>query len=76
MDFRIAWRTLVKDPAYTFTVILSLSIGLAASLLLLGFVRYSLEYDRHVPEVEQVYVVKHHFNVEPSSPLPVAKTRP
>jgi cell division protein FtsX len=69
MDFRIGWRTLIQEPAYTLTVILSLSIGLAASLLLLGFVRYSMEYDSHLPKVEQVYVVKHHFNVEPSSPL-------
>lgn len=69
MDFRIGWRSLIQEPAYTLTAILSLSIGLAASLLLLGFVRYSLEYDRHVPEVERVYVLKHHFNVEPSSPL-------
>jgi hypothetical protein len=69
MDFRIGWRTLIQQPAYTLTVILSLGIGLAASLLLLGFVRYSLQYDTHVPEVGQVYVVKHHFNVEPTSPL-------
>jgi cell division protein FtsX len=69
MDLRIGWRTLVQEPAYTLTAILSLGIGLAASLLLLGFVRYSMEYDSHVPQVEQVYVVKHHFNVEQSSPL-------
>lgn len=69
MDLRIGWRTLVQEPAYTLTAILSLGIGLAASLLLLGFVRYSMEYDSDVPQVEQVYVVKHHFNVEPSSPL-------
>jgi len=69
MDLRIAWRTLIQEPAYTLTAILSLSIGLAASLLLLGFMRYSLEYDSHVPDVDNVYVVKHHFNVEPSSPL-------
>jgi cell division protein FtsX len=69
MDLRIGWRTLVQEPAYTLTAILSLGIGLAASLLLLGFVRYSMAYDSHVPEVGQVYVVKHHFNVEPSSPL-------
>lgn len=69
MDLRIGWRTLVQEPAYTLTAIFSLGIGLAASLLLLGFVRYSMEYDSHVPDVEQVVVVKHHFNVEPSSPL-------
>jgi len=69
MDLRIGWRTLVQEPAYTLTAILSLGVGLAASLLLLGFVRYSMEYDSHVPQVGQVHVVKHHFNVEPSSPL-------
>lgn len=68
-DFRIGWRTLIHEPAYTLAVVLGLGIGLAACLLLLGFVRYSLDYDRHVPQVEQVYVVKHRFNVESTSPL-------
>jgi cell division protein FtsX len=68
-DFRIGWRTLIHEPAYTLAVLLGLGIGLAACLLLLGFVRYSLDYDRHVPQVEQVYVVKHRFNVEATAPL-------
>ena len=68
-DLRIGWRTLIQEPAYTLAVVLGLGVGLAACLLLLGFVRYSLEYDTHIPEADSVYVVKHHFNVEPSSPL-------
>ncbi|NGZ87993.1 ABC transporter permease [Duganella aceris] len=68
-DLRIGWRTLIQEPAYTLAVVLGLGIGLAACLLLLGFVRYSMEYDTHVPQVDHVYVVKHHFNVEPASPL-------
>ena len=68
-DLRIGWRTLIQEPAYTLAVVLGLGIGLAACLLLLGFVRYSMEYDRHVPDVDQVYVIKHHFNIESSSPL-------
>ncbi|MRW93077.1 FtsX-like permease family protein [Duganella sp. FT80W] len=69
MDLRIVWRTLVQEPAYTLTAILSLAIGLAASLLLLAFVRYSAEYDAHVPEADNVYVIRHRFNVDPKSPL-------
>ena len=68
-DFRIGWRALVQEPAYTLAVVLGLGVGLAACLLLLGFVRYSMEYDTHVPDVDKVYVVKQHFNVDPTSPL-------
>jgi cell division protein FtsX len=68
-DLRIGWRTLIQEPAYTLAVVLGLGVGLAACLLLLGFVRYSMEYDTHVPDVDQVYVVKQHFNIDPASPL-------
>ena len=68
-DLRIGWRTLIQEPAYTLASVLGLGVGLAACLLLLGYVRYSMEYDTHLPDADQVYVVKHHFNVEQSSPL-------
>jgi hypothetical protein len=64
-DFRIGWRALAQEPFYSLVVIAGLGIGLAASLLLLGFVRYSLEYNRHVPDVDHVYVVKQRFNADP-----------
>jgi ABC-type antimicrobial peptide transport system permease subunit len=67
-DFRIGWRTLVQEPAYSLVVILGLGIGLAASLLLFGFVRYSLQYNAHVPDVDNVYVIKQRFNVDAKSP--------
>ncbi|TFW29473.1 FtsX-like permease family protein [Duganella callida] len=68
MDLRIGWRTLIQEPAYTLASILSLSIGLAASLLLFGFVRYSFSYDAHLPQVDQLYVVTQHYNVDPRRP--------
>jgi len=68
-DFRIGWRTLIQEPAYTLAVILGLGIGLAASLLLLGFVRYSAEYDAYIPDADNIYVVRHRFNVDPGAPL-------
>jgi ABC-type antimicrobial peptide transport system permease subunit len=67
-DFRIGWRTLLQDPAYSFVVIAGLGIGLAAALLLLGLVRHSWQYNRHVPDVDRVYVVKQRFNVDPKAP--------
>jgi cell division protein FtsX len=68
-DFRIGWRTLAQEPAYTLAVVFGLGVGLAASLLLLGFVRYSLSYNAHFTDVDRLYVVKQHFNVDPGSPL-------
>jgi putative ABC transport system permease protein len=67
-DFRIGWRTLVQEPAYSLVVVLGLGIGFAASLLLFGFVHYSWQYNRHVPGVENVYVVKQRNNVDPKAP--------
>jgi putative ABC transport system permease protein len=67
-DFRIGVRHLVREPGYSVIAILGLSVGFAACLLLLGFVQYSWRYDAHVPRVEQIYVVKQRFNVDPVAP--------
>ncbi|OIJ43674.1 ABC transporter permease [Massilia timonae] len=67
-DFRIGLRHLVREPGYSAIAILGLAVGFAACLLLLGFVQYSWRYDAHVPQVEQVYVVKQRFNVDPVAP--------
>lgn len=69
MDFRIGWRTLVQEPAYSLVVILGLGVGLAASLLLFGFVQYSWRYNASVPDVDHVYVVKHRLNLDPRAPV-------
>jgi putative ABC transport system permease protein len=67
-DFRIGWRLLLQEPAYSLVVVLGLSIGFAACILLLGFVRYSWQYNAQVPDVNNVYVVKQRFNVDPKEP--------
>lgn len=67
-DFRIGWRTLVQEPAYSLVVVLGLGVGLAASLLLFGFVQYSWQYNATVPDVDNVYVVKHRSNMDPRAP--------
>lgn len=67
-DFKIGWRLLVQEPAYSAVVILGLSVGFAACILLLGFVRFSLSYNDYVPDVGQVYVVKQRYNIDPLAP--------
>jgi putative ABC transport system permease protein len=61
-DFRIGWRLLVKEPAYSAVVILGLAVGFAACFLLLGYVVHSLSYDQHVPEGERVYRLMQRWN--------------
>jgi putative ABC transport system permease protein len=62
-DFRIGWRLLVKEPAFSAVVILGLAVGFCACFLLLGYVNHSLSYDRHVPQREQVYRLMQRWNV-------------
>ncbi|MES3025735.1 MAG: FtsX-like permease family protein [Pseudomonadota bacterium] len=65
-DFRIGWRLLAKEPAYTAVVVAGLALGFAACFLLLGFVRYSFSYDSTVPDNRRVYVMQHKVNVIPT----------
>lgn len=62
-DFRIGWRLLIQQPAYSAVVVLGLSIGFAVFFLLLGFVRYSYSYDQAVPQADRIYLVMNKFNV-------------
>jgi putative ABC transport system permease protein len=62
-DFRIGWRLLVKEPAYSAVVVLGLAVGIAVCFLLLGFVRHSFSYDENVPERERVFQLQERWNV-------------
>ena len=61
-DFRIGWRLLVKEPAYSAVVILGLTIGFAVCFLLLGLVRHSFSYDQHVDGSDDIYILKQRWN--------------
>ncbi|MFZ6744927.1 FtsX-like permease family protein [Undibacterium sp. JH2W] len=65
-DFRIGWRVLAQEPGYSATSIVILGIGMAFCLLMLGFVRYAYEYDSQIPHADEVYVIKHKYNVDPA----------
>jgi putative ABC transport system permease protein len=63
-DFRVGWRLLAKEPAYSSVVIAGLAVGIAVCYLLLGLVRHSFSYDRQVPEREQVFQLMERWNLE------------
>ena len=67
-DFRVGLRILVKDPVYSLVAVLGLGVGLSVCLLLLGYARYSWQYDAQVPDADNVYVVKHRDNLELGAP--------
>ncbi|GAB2860191.1 ABC transporter permease [Pseudoduganella ginsengisoli] len=57
-DFRIGWRLLLQERAYSAVTIIGLAAGLAACFLLLAYVRFSYSYESHVPQADRVYVAK------------------
>ncbi|MES2161334.1 MAG: ABC transporter permease [Pseudomonadota bacterium] len=64
-DFRIGWRLLLQQPAYSAVVIGGLAIGFAACFLLFGFVEFCLNFNSAIPDNDRVLVVKQRINVFP-----------
>ncbi|WP_395009397.1 FtsX-like permease family protein [Undibacterium sp.] len=62
-DLKIAWRILLKQPAHSLVVFLGLSVSFCVCFLLLGYAKYSFEYDAHVPDAKRIFLVKHKLNV-------------
>ena len=54
---KIAFRNLVKDRFYSFLNIIGLSIGIAASLLILLYVADELSYDKFHEDADRIYRV-------------------
>ncbi len=52
---KIATRALLKQKAYTITMLLALSIGLASCILILLFVADELSFDQHHERKERIY---------------------
>jgi putative ABC transport system permease protein len=64
-DFRIGWRLLMQQPAYSLVVVGGLAIGFAACFLLFGFVDFCLNYNSTIPDNGRVVVVKQRVNLFP-----------
>jgi len=54
----VGLRALAKNKVYAFINIFGLSLGIAACLLILTFVRYEFSYDSHLPGADQAYQVQ------------------
>ena len=67
-ELRMAWRALLAEPGYTAVAIFGLGIGLAACLLLLGYVRHAWQYNTQFADVDRLYVLKLRNNIDPTSP--------
>ena len=74
-DFRIGWRLLLAEPAYSAVVTVGLAVGFAVCFLLLAYVRYCFSYDSAVPNAAQVHVMQHRINLFPTpvwrEPMPL-----
>jgi len=73
---KTAWRSIVRNKAFSLINITGLSIGIAASLLLFIVVRYELSYDTFQPNYNRIYRVvsqdKYDNYVTNNSGIPVA----
>ena len=62
-DLKIAWRILLKQPAHSLIVFFGLSVSFCVCFLLLGYAKFSFEYDAHVPDAKRIFLVKHRLNL-------------
>jgi ABC-type antimicrobial peptide transport system permease subunit len=62
-DLKIAWRILLKQPAHSLIVFLGLSVSFCVCFLLLGYAKFSFEYNAHIADADRIFLVKHKVNV-------------
>jgi putative ABC transport system permease protein len=55
--FKVAIRNLLQQKTYSFINIIGLTVGIAACLLILLWVRMELSYDRFHPDADRIYRV-------------------
>jgi putative ABC transport system permease protein len=53
--FKIAWRSLKRQPFFTFLNIFGLTIGMAGGLLIALYIYDELSYDKMFPDAEKIY---------------------
>lgn len=61
-DFQVGWRQLARQPGTSGITVLGLALAYAACYLLIGFASWCMQYNSHVPQAGQVYVVKQRIN--------------
>jgi len=72
--FKVAFRNLIRNKGVSFLNIFGLSIGLAASLMILLWIQHEVSYDKFFDDADQIYRVEedqhysgdiYHVNVTP-----------
>ncbi|MBB6130918.1 ABC transporter permease [Mucilaginibacter lappiensis] len=53
--FKLAYRNIIKDTAYSFINITGLAVGMASSILILLWVQNELSYDKFHKNADQIY---------------------
>src|SRR6185436_2058911 len=56
--FKIAWRNIMRQKAYSGINIIGLAIGIAACLLILQYVSYELSYENFQSNKDRIYRVR------------------
>ena len=59
--FKTAWRSLLKNKAYSALNILGLATGMAVALIIGLWVYYQYSYDKFLPDYKRVYQVRRNF---------------
>jgi putative ABC transport system permease protein len=76
--FKIAWRNMMKNKAFSFINIFGLAIGLTCCMLITVYIRYECSYDAYQPDVKDVYQMRTDFSQQgkhfilPATPTPMA----
>jgi putative ABC transport system permease protein len=77
--FKIAWRNLLRNPAYSAINIVGLATGISACLLIFLYVQHELTYDREIPNSENIYRIVSNINFQGKndhfglSPIPLSE---
>ncbi len=78
--FLLALRTLYRDRTYAAINLAGLALAFGAVLLIVGYIRYELSFDRHFPTADRVYqLLMEDRRLEPerrkiSVPVPLGQT--
>lgn len=62
--FKIAWRNLLRNKSFSVLNIVGLSIGMAATTLILLWIVFELGYDQFHTKTDRIYEVYNNFSVD------------
>jgi putative ABC transport system permease protein len=60
--FKIAWRTLLRNKAYTTINVVGLTLGIAAAILIFTILSYQLSFDTFHPNKDRIYRIVTEFH--------------